>query len=94
MNKLVSIVVTVNDGSRDHTFEVDTEKQCLLVWNPEGWDTLAEYYEAKGEPAKAQEVRDRKCPKAQPRMPADAAAPAGDAVVALKTRTCLPTEWP
>jgi hypothetical protein len=36
MSRLVSIVVTVNDGTGDRTFEVDTDADCALFWNKEG----------------------------------------------------------
>ncbi len=100
MSTLVSITVTVNDGIRDHTFDVDTTKDCVLVWNAAGWDMLADYYQGvKQDPATAKEVRDRTCPKATPKpaslaTPLTAPTPSGDAVIALKDPTCLPTEWP
>lgn len=100
MNTLVSITVTVNDGTQDHTFDVDTTKDCVLVWNAAGWDVLADYYQdVKRDPGKAQEVRDRTCPKATPKPAALAAtlampAPSGDAVIAIKTISCDPNEWP
>jgi hypothetical protein len=100
MNTLVSITVTVNDGTLDHTFDVDTKKDCVLVWNAAGWDLLADYYQdVKKNPGKAQEVRDRTCPKATPKPAALATtfavpAPSGGAVIALKDPTCWPTEWP
>jgi hypothetical protein len=101
MSTLVSITVTVNDGTQDHTFDVDTTKDCVLVWNAAGWDMLADYYQGvKQNPGKAQEVRDRTCPKATPKSTAALAAtlvapaPSGDAVIALKDPDCFPTEWP
>ncbi len=95
MNKLVSIVVTVNDGTQDHTFQVDTDAQCALFWNQAGWDVLADFYrDVKKNPEKEQEVRDRKCPKAKPRNAEDETTPGGEPVMVLKTTFCLPTEWP
>ncbi len=97
MNKLVSIVVTVSDGAKQRTFDVDLEKACCLFWNQEGWDVLADFYkDVKKDPKKEKEVRDRKCPKAKPRKEATRLdeEPGGGPVIALKTTTCLPTEWP
>lgn len=95
MSTLVSITVVVDDGAGNRSFQVDTTKDCVLVWGDAGWDVLADYYEkAKHNPAKAKEVRDRKCPKAKPK--ADSALASGDPapVVALKTADCEPTQWP
>lgn len=97
MNKLVSIVVTVSDGTRKQTFDVDLEQACCLFWNQEGWDVLADFYkDVKKDPKTEKEVRERKCPKAKPRK--EATRSEGDLsglpVIALKTTTCLPTEWP
>jgi|GEM_PF-4602365 len=97
MSTLVSILVTVNDGTQDRTFEVDIENDCALFWNKDGWDVLADYYkDVKKDPAKEKEVRDRTCPKAKPREGSALAeaAPGAAAVIALKTPSCLPTEWP
>lgn len=97
MSTLVSIVVTVKEGDQARTFEVDIEQDCALFWNQEGWDVLADFYEVvKKDPAKAKEVRERKCPKARPREGAAlaAAAPEGEPTIALKTPSCEPTEWP
>lgn len=96
MSTLVSITVTVNDGTQNRTFDVDTVNQCVLVWGDPGWDVLAEYYEkVKHDPAKAKEVRDRKCPKAKPKQDATLAVTATDTpVIALKDEFCYPTQWP
>jgi hypothetical protein len=96
MSMLVSITVVVNDGTGDRTFQVDTVKDCVLVWGDAGWDLLADYYEkAKHNPAKAKEVRDRTCPKAKPKEGSTlAAAEPADAVIALKDVDCYPTQWP
>jgi len=94
MSKLVSVVVTVNDGTGDKAFNVDIDRNCCLFWNKEGWDVLADYYQdIKKDPKKAKEVRDRKCPKAKPKQGEALTAPT-DAVVAFKSITCDPTEWP
>jgi hypothetical protein len=100
MNTLKSIIVTVNDGVQDHTFEVDLDTNCSLFWNKEGWQVLEDYYvKVKPDPVKARQVRDRACPKAKPKSAAlattlAAPAPSGDAVIALKEPDCLPTGWP
>ncbi|HEX4846081.1 MAG TPA: hypothetical protein VFV26_07655 [Geothrix sp.] len=96
MSTLVSITVVVDDGAGNRTFQVDTTKDCVLVWGDAGWDVLADYYEkAKHNPAKAKEVRDRKCPKAKPKQGETSAVPAtGDPVIALKDEFCEPTQWP
>ena len=95
MNKLVSIVVTVNDGFKDHTFKVDTEQQCALFWSKDGWDALAEFYrDVQKNPEKEREVRDRKCPKAKPQEGTDEAKPGGEPVIAIKAPCGIPTQWP
>lgn len=96
MSTLVSITVVVNDGTGDRTFQVDTAKECVLVWGDAGWDLLAGYYEkVKHDPARAREVRDRTCPKARPKAGVTfAAVEPADAVIALKDVDCYPTEWP
>lgn len=94
MSKLVSIVVTVNDGTGDKVFNVDTDRNCSLFWNKEGWDVLADYYkDVKKNPKKEKEVRDRTCPKAKPKQGEALAGPA-EAVIALKAPDCEPTQWP
>ncbi len=97
MSKLVSIVVTVSDGTQERTFEVDTEKDCALFWNQEGWDVLADFYkDVKKDEGKEKEVRDRTCPQAKPRQGSTLAppAPTGEPLIALKDIVCFPTEWP
>ncbi|HEY3399811.1 MAG TPA: hypothetical protein VGK03_04195 [Geothrix sp.] len=96
MSTLVSITVVVNDGAGTRTFDVDTANQCVLVWGDPGWDVLAEYYEkVKHDPAKAKEVRDRKCPKAKSKQGVTQAVAAADSpVIALKDVDCYPTQWP
>lgn len=97
MSTLVSIVVTVQDGEKQKKFEVDTAANCVLVWNPEGWDVLEAFYrEVKKDPEKAQEVHDRTCPKAQPKQGSlsDLGDPGDEPVVAIKGVYCDPTEWP
>ena len=96
MSTVQSITVVLDDGS---SFQVDTTANCVLVWNDAGWAMLEEYYsKAKGEKNKAKEVKDRACPKAKPKGGAalTAAAPlaATSAVIALKSLSCDPTEWP
>jgi hypothetical protein len=91
MSTVASILVTLDDGS---TFNVDTAKDCCLFWSDAGWQVLADYYDLKGEGEKAKEVRQKKCPKAKPKGGEVAAAPATDAVIALKDPLCDPTEWP
>ncbi len=96
-NKIVSIVVTVSDGTQECTFDVDLKKACCLFWNKEGWNVLADFYrDVKKDPEKEKEVRERKCPKAKPRKGSASCEgnPNGIPVIALKTTTCLPTEWP
>lgn len=94
MSTLVSITVTVNDGTQNQTFDVDITSQCALVWRNEGWDLLADYYDkVKHDPVKAKEVRDRKCPKAKSGARLAMAATA-DPVVAIKDVSCDPTQWP
>lgn len=93
MNQIASIVVTVQTEAGPQVFPVDVDRQCVLVWSDAGWDVLAEYYEkVKGDPAKAKEVRERKCPKAKSGDEAQAASV--DAVLALKDPDCNPTQWP
>ena len=96
MNTLVSITVTVNDGTQNRTFDVDIANQCALVWRSEGWDLLADYYDkVKHDPAKAKEVKDRTCPKAKPKPGTMlATTDAADPVFALKDICCDPTQWP
>ena len=97
MNKLVSIVVTVSDGTRKQTFDVDLKKACCLFWNQEGWDVLADFYkDVKKDPKKEKEVRERKCPKAKPRKGTALyeGDPGGLPVIAFKDPECDPTEWP
>lgn len=96
MSTLVSITVVVDDGTGPRTFDVDTVNQCVLVWGDPGWDVLAEFYEkVKHDPAKAKEVRDRKCPKAKSKQGATLAVAAADSpVIALKDPLCDPTQWP
>ncbi len=97
MNKLVSIVVTVSDGSKQRTFDVDLEQACCLFWNQEGWDVLADFYkDVKKDPKTEKEVRERKCPKAKPRKGAKCyeVDPGGEPVIAIKDPKCCPTEWP
>ena len=100
MNTLKAITVTVNDGKTDHTFEVDIDKHCLLVWGPSGWDVLADHYKhVKKDAAQEHAVRERKCPKATPKVVGSTAklvgpALGGEAVIAIKTPDCKPTEWP
>jgi hypothetical protein len=100
MNKLKSITVTMNDGKTDHTFEVDIDKNCLLVWGDAGWEVLADHYKhVKKDAAKEQVVRERKCPKATPKTVAKAAklvgpAPITAALIGLKTPDCDPSQWP
>lgn len=94
MSKLVSIVVTVNDGTGDKAFNVDIDRNCSLYWNREGWDVLADFYrDVKKDPKKEKEVRDRSCPKAKPKHGEALVAPT-DPVVAFKSISCDPTEWP
>jgi hypothetical protein len=101
MSKLVSIVVTVNDGTQDRTFNVDTETNCVLVWKDSGWDLLADYYKhVKKDHKKEKEVRDRTCPEAKPKPGAGgraeliAAPMGGTPVIGLKSPDCDPTQWP
>ena len=101
MSTLKSITVTVNDGQADHTFEVDIAKDCVLVWNKEGWELLADHYKhVKPDAKKEKAVRERTCAKATPKPAATPAAKltalalSGDSVIALKTPDCLPTGWP
>jgi hypothetical protein len=94
MSTLVSITVTVNDGIQDHTFNVDIDTNCALFWNKEGWQVLEDYYVmVKPDPEKAKQVSDRTCPKA---ISKDATATTiGDtALIALKSGSCDPTQWP
>ena len=94
MSTLVSIVVTLNDGTQNLSFEVDTEKDCALFWKDAGWDVLADYYKhVLKDPKKEKEVRDRACPKAKPKQ-GTAQALAVAPVIALKTPDCIPTQWP
>ena len=100
MNTLVSIVVTVNDGTGNQTFNVDIANNCLLVWSDAGWNVLSDYYQdVKKEPKKAKQVKDRKCPKAKPHhgagvSPMLLATNPADPVVAIKDNTCDPSQWP
>jgi hypothetical protein len=104
MSTLKSITVTVSDGKTDHTFEVDIDKNCLLVWGTAGWAVLADHYKlVKQDAAKEKAVRERTCPKATPKATLkDGAlgaklvgpAPSGEAVIAMKTPDCLPSTWP
>lgn len=95
MNRLTSIVVTVETDGGPQTFPVDLDQNCLLVWGDAGWNVLADYYDqVKHDPAMAKEVRDRACPKAKPKDAATAPEAGGTALIALKTPDCLPTEWP
>lgn len=97
MNKLVSIVVTVSDGTKECTFDVDLERACCLFWNQKGWDVLADFYkDVKKDPKKEKEVKDRKCPKAKPRKDTrcETGDPGGGPIIALKDPDCEPTQWP
>ncbi|HOD33554.1 MAG: hypothetical protein BWY56_01111 [Acidobacteria bacterium ADurb.Bin340] len=97
MSTLVSIVVTVQDGKRKRKFEIDTEANCMLVWNKEGWDVLEAFYrDVKKDPRKAKEVHDRTCPKAKPKRGSlsDLGGPGDEPVIAIKDNHCDPTEWP
>jgi len=97
MSTLVSILVTVQDGTQERKFDVDIEKDCALFWKNEGWDVLADYYkEVKKDPKKEKEVRDRNCPKAKPKQGTALAAPtpAEVPVFVLKDPDCNPTQWP
>ena len=97
MNKVTSIVVTVSNGTKKHTFDVDLKKACCLFWNQEGWDVLADFYkDVKKDPKEEKEVRERKCPKAKPRKGAARCEedPGGVPVIALKDPECNPTQWP
>jgi len=97
MNKVVSIVVTVSNGKKKHTFDVDLEQACCLFWNQEGWDVLADFYrDVKKDPKEEKEVRERKCPKAKPRKGAALCDtdPGGLPVIAFKNPKCDPTQWP
>jgi hypothetical protein len=97
MNKVVSIVVTVSDGKKKHTFDVDLEQACCLFWNQEGWDVLADFYrDVKKDPKEEKEVRERKCPKAKPRKGTMRCEdePGDGPVIALKDPECNPTQWP
>ena len=95
MNQITSIVVTMQTDTGLQTFSVDVANQCVLVWNEAGWDVLADYYDkVKHDPAKAKEVRERKCPKAKSKDGGAARAADAAALIALKTPGCDPTEWP
>jgi hypothetical protein len=100
MNTLKAITVTMNDGKTDHTFEVDVDKNCLLVWGAGGWEVLADHYKhVKKDATKEQAVRGRKCPTATPKTVAPTAkrvgpATGGAALIAIKTPDCQPSQWP
>ena len=100
MNTLKSITVVMHDGQTDHSFEVDLARHCVLVWDDAGWDLLADHYKhVKKDVQKEKAVRERRCPKATPKSAAQAAklaapAPGGEAVIAMKTPDCMPTNWP
>lgn len=97
MSTLVSIVVTIQDGKKQKKFEVDTEANCVLVWDKEGWAVLEAFYrDVKKDPKKAQEVHDRTCPKAKPKKDSasDLGDPGDEPVIAIKELDCNPTEWP
>jgi hypothetical protein len=95
MNQITSIVVTAQTDAGPQVFSVDVDKQCVLVWSDAGWDVLADYYDkVKHDPAKAKEVRERKCPKAKSKDGAVTLAAASEAVFALKSDECDPTQWP
>lgn len=100
MNTLKSITVTVQDGKTEHTFEVDLDKDCVLVWGEAGWDLLADHYKhVKKDAQKEKAVREKSCPKATPKPVALGAnlagpGPGGESVIAMKTPDCLPTGWP
>jgi hypothetical protein len=90
----------MHDGKTDHTFEVDLDKHCLLVWGDAGWDVLADHYKlVKPDAAKEKAVRERTCPKATPKGAASVAklvapAPGGEALIGIKSPSCQPSEWP
>lgn len=95
MNQLSSIVVTVQTDAGPQTFDVDIVNDCVLVWNDAGWDVLADYYDkVKHDPAKAAEVRGRKCPRAHGKGETAGATADPTAVVALKSDGCDPSQWP
>lgn len=95
MNQITSIVVTAQTDAGPQTFSVDVANECVLVWNDAGWDVLADYYDkVKHDPAKAKEVRERKCPKAKSKDGAGTVPAESSALIALKDPDCNPTEWP
>lgn len=93
MATLKSIVLTVNDGTQDHSFEVDLDQNCALFWGDSGWDLLAQaYQDVYKDKDKAKKTKDRSWPKAKGKttLLATGAAP----LVALKNPDCTTTEWP
>lgn len=94
MNRLTSIVVTIQTDAGPQTFDVDIDKDCVLVWGEAGWQVLADYYAGKGEKAKAKEVREKKCPKARPKGGTAGTGTDATAVIALKDPSCDPSQWP
>lgn len=95
MNQITSIVVTAQTDAGPQTFSVDVANQCVLVWSDAGWAVLADYYDkVKHDPAKAKEVRERKCPKAKSKDGAATMTADSSALFALKTPDCEPTQWP
>lgn len=94
MTTLKSIVVTVSHGGKDQTFNVDIDQDCCLFWG-KGWDVLADYYrDVQHAPLKEQEVRNRTCRKARPKDGLTMKLADPETVIALKTDSCDPTQWP
>ena len=95
MATLKSIVLTVNDGTQDHSFEVDLTQNCALFWGDSGWDLLAQaYQDVYKDKDKAKKTKDRSWPKAKGKGQSPLSGAMAAPLVALKDPTCTATQWP
>ncbi|MCE1230107.1 MAG: hypothetical protein LWX11_11550 [Firmicutes bacterium] len=94
MAKIVSITVTYQDETGEHTKQVDISKHCALFWNQEGWTMLADFYEhAKKDVKKAKDIRTRLQPTTMTAMKGSTEA-SKDLGIAIKKPECEITTWP